>query len=178
MARKNTKALIKAAKLAERSVLLCLQPDLTAALQNLQRELAEAERREQSAGSLGGGELHDIAQRIEDTRLRMREHSLEVTVRALPRRQWTALLAEHPPREDNERDRTLGLNEETFFDALVRRSTIAPDLDEDDWSQLDEVLSEAQWQLLVNAAWAVNARDVDVPFSLRASQILASSATG
>ena len=87
-------------------------------------------------------------------------------------------MAEHPPREDNQTDRALGLNQDTFFDAAIRACAVEPALDKADWDALDEVLSDAQWNTLANAAWAVNARDVDVPFSQRASRILARSAPG
>ncbi|HEX6873684.1 MAG TPA: hypothetical protein VF163_21505 [Micromonosporaceae bacterium] len=173
----DVKGILAAAKLAERSVPLCLQPDLVAELQRLERDLADAERVEKASGSLGGGETHVLAERIQALREQMAEHTVELVVRALPRLQWRDLLAAHPPREGNDADKALGVNEDTFFDALVRLCTVSPQLDGDDWGRLEQVLSDGQWSALTNAAWAVNARDVDVPFSPRASRILASSAT-
>ncbi len=174
----DTKAILAAAKPRERSVELCLRGDLMAQMQDLQRQLIQAQAQEQATGggSLDGGEAHAIAEQIRELEDEMRAHSIDVKFRALPRRKWRALIAEHPPREDDETDRALGLNGDTFFDAAIRACAVDPVFDQADWDALDAVLSDAEWNTLSNAAWAVNARDVNVPFSQRASRILASSA--
>lgn len=169
------KAALAAAALTERTVPLCLRTDLLAQLQELQRDLAEAERREGPGASLGGGDTVELARQIEAVRAQMAEHTIVVRFRALPRRKWATFLAGHPPRDGDEADRAVGYNRDTFYDALVRRCLAGPDFDEDDWARLEEILNDAQWQSLVNAAWAVNARDVSVPFSPAASRILRNS---
>ncbi len=174
----DVKALLASARLAERSVELCLRGDLVAKMQDLHRQLIDAEKLEEAAGSLDGGQARVLAEQLDAVREEMRAHTVEMTFRALPRRKWTALVAEHPPREDNDVDRVGGLNHDSFFDAAVRACLAEPTFDEADWAALDDVLSDAQWNTLANAAWAVNARDVDVPFSQRASRILQSSETG
>lgn len=175
----DVKALIASARLPERSVAICFAPDLTAAMQDLERQLEEADARQKASGSLAGGERVELAQQMEDVRERMKSNTVDFRLRALPRRRWTALVAAHPPREGNERDTMLGLNEETFFEAMVRECVVTPTLDDEDWTTLlDDALSDAQWGVLVNAAWAVNARDVDVPFSRAASRILQTSGPG
>lgn len=174
--RTDHKTILAGAKPRERSVELCLRGDLFAQMQELQRRLVVAQEHEKAVGSLDGGEAHQLAEQIETLREQMHAHTIDVKLRALPRRKWRALIAEHAPREDNEADRLVGFNEDTFFDAAIRACAIEPNLDDADWDSLDGLLSDAQWNSLANAAWAVNARDVDVPFSRRASQILASSA--
>lgn len=171
----DVKSILASAKLAERSVELCLRGDLVAQMQELQRQLIEAEQQEKATGSLDGGQARVLAEQVEALHEEMLDHSIDVRFRALPRRKWTALVAAHPPREDNDVDRAMGLNQETFFDAAIRACAAEPTFDEADWESLDGVLSDAQWNTLANAAWAVNARDVDVPFSQRASRILATS---
>lgn len=171
----NPKAVLAKARLPERSVSLCVRGDLVAQLQDLQRQLVDAERDQETAGSLDGGQAVVLAGQIEALRDEMAEHMLDLTVRALPRRKWDALVAQHPAQEGNDAHRTLGMNPDTFFDALLRISVL-PALDDDDWAQLEETLSTGQWQELNNTAWLVNQRDVSVPFSQRASRILASSA--
>ena len=170
----DIKALLAAAKLPERSVELCLRADLVATMQDLGRQLVEAHRDGES-DALDGGPARPIAEQIEAVRHDMLQHTIALTLRALPRRAWTALVAEHPPREGNDGDKALGMNQEAFFADMLRASVAAPALDDDDWARLDEVLSDGQWQALTNAAWAVNARDVDVPFSRAALRILRSS---
>lgn len=174
--RQDAKAVLAAAKLPERSVDLCLRGDLVAELQELQRELTDADREEKVSGSLEGGRSVEISERIRDLREEMLEHTIVLRLRALPRKAKQKLIAEHPPREDNETDRLVGFNEETTSAALLRACTFEPDLDEDDWARFEEVLAEGQWVALNNAVWSVNTQDVDIPFSRRASQILASSA--
>ena len=88
---------------------------------------------------------------------------LTVTIQALPRRKWAAMVAKHPPRTDEslpeetrENDRQLGINDDALGEDLVPACIIEtsdPDLKVDDL--LDEV-SSAQWDLLYGAAFAVN----------------------
>lgn len=175
--RKDAKSVIGAGRLPERSIDLCLRGDLVSQLQELERELAVAAEEEKVNGSLDSAATRPIAEKMQALRVEMQEHTLTLKLHALPRRKWTALMAAHPPREDDKVDAVTGLNRDTFYDAMVRACVVEPVLDEDDWSGLDEKLSDGQWQALTNAAWAVNARDFDVPFLRRASQILANSET-
>jgi hypothetical protein len=105
----------------------------------------------------------------------MLEHTVTFRLRALPRRKFTALQAEYPPRADNAGDVLAGTNVEAMTEALVRRCLVEPELDDEDWQILDDTMSDGQWGLLTNAAWAINARDVTVPFSQTASRIMQAS---
>jgi hypothetical protein len=173
----TVKELIAGAKLPERSVSVCLHADLTAQMGGLERQLAVAEgERAAGAGSLASGSRSRvISEQINALREVMLEHTLEFRVRALPRHRFTALRKEHPPREGNAFDAAAETNLETLTEALVRACVVEPELDDADWAALDENFSDAQWQLLANAAWAVCARDVAVPFSRSASRILQTS---
>lgn len=175
--RKDHKALIAAGSLPERSVEVCLRPDLFAEMQEVERDLQQAENeRQASGGSLASGSAsRELAERMEAVRQEMLEHSLTFRLRALPRRKFTALQVEFPPREGNMTDLVKGMDVEAAADSLVRRCLIEPELDEEDWANLDDKVSDGQWQLLVNAAWAINDRDVEVPFSRTASRILQTS---
>jgi hypothetical protein len=165
-------ALISEAKLAERSVALCLRGDLTAQLQELERQLQEAEATRQASGALSGGaRSRELAEQIEALRAQMLEHTLTLTLRAVPRRRWTALIAEHPPRANDELDQQLRVNVDTFFAVAVRECTVDPAMTTAQWDKLDEKLSDAQWHTLTAACWAINARDVEVPFSRLASRL-------
>ena len=176
---KDVKALIRQAKLPERTVQVCLRADLVAEMEQAERELAEAQR--EISGSLAAGSrVREIAERIEALRRDMLDHTVEFRLRAMPRPVWTAFLAEHPPRktesgEVDERDKWIGVNTDTFFPALVRRSVVEPELDDDDWDALDQSLTSRQFDDLSDAAWSLNRREVDIPFSRAASRILQSS---
>jgi hypothetical protein len=174
--KRDVKAALDAARLPERSVELCLRGDLVAELQELQREMVDAEREEQVAGSLDGGRARELAEQVLQLREQMLDDTIVVRLRALPRKKKRDLMAAHPPREDNETDRVVGFNEDTLTAAMLRACAVDPVLDEADWVRFEEVLSDGQWIALNSAVWSVNTQDVDIPFSRRASQILASSA--
>jgi hypothetical protein len=176
--KKDHKALIKASALPERSVAICMNPELFAQMQELERDLRAAEAGREAAGASlsSGGPARELAEQFEAVRLEMLEHTLTFRLRALPRRKFTALQAEFPPREGNTADAVAGTNIEALSEAMVRRCLFEPELDDEDWQILDDTMSDGQWQLLANAAWAINARDVDVPFSRVASRILQASA--
>lgn len=176
--KRDIKALIASAALPERSVEVCLRPDLFAQLQDLERQLVDAEQERKSVGaSLASGSVsRTLAAEMEAVRQQMLAESTTFLLRALPRKQMRALRAEHPARPDNAMDALRGCNIEDVAEALVRRCVVAPELDEADWTALDDLLSDGQWQLLAQAAWAINDADVEVPFLRAASRILQTSA--
>lgn len=77
------------------------------------------------------------------------ESAVHAVVRALRRSEWKALVADHPPREGNKSDAAVGVNEDTFRDALVAASV---DLDADDL----DMLSDIDHERLYYAAFALN----------------------
>lgn len=194
---KSIKEMLKAAKLPETTVPLCLRGDLQADFEQAERDLAEAQRR--PADSLAGTGTRAIAERIEDLREQMQEHTVDFRFRALSRHAWKALRDKHPPRrkEDgspDERDMAVGANLDAFFDELIRVSLVEPELDADDWRTLlgdsdeererreaagepveDGTLTDRQWNQLGDAAWTLNRSEVSVPFSRAASKIMNSA---
>lgn len=182
---KNFKTMLAEAKLPERTVPICLRGDLVADFEEAERLLVEANNNRGDSLD-GGSELGSLAERVESLREQMREHFYTFRLRALPRRDWRALVAEHPPRrmdtadgdpEVHEDDRYIGVNAETFFDAIVRACLVDPELDEQEYTHLLAVLSDKQYESLTAAAWGVNRSDVDIPFSRVASLINQRSAS-
>jgi hypothetical protein len=168
------------AKPAETSVQVCLRGDLLADFTRLEEQLAELDRPgNETAASLAGDGRARLAEEIEAVRQQMLAASREFKLRALPRRRWTALVAEHAPREGNEVDAARGVNISTFLAAIIRECTYDPALTAAQWDRLlDDVFNDAQFDELANAAWTVNRRTVDVPFSRAASRIRSNSVTG
>ncbi len=178
---------IKSARLPERTVPVCLDGALVAEIQAADRELKRLTEQPTADSLEGGGELRAVAERVEQLRQQMTESTVEFRLRAMPRRQWKAFIAQHAPRKDEEsgeihpRDRNIGVNTATIYPALVRASVISPELDDEDWLALlgdedtDGALTDRQFDELANAAWLLNRDTVDVPFSLAASRILRSS---
>lgn len=174
---KSTKEKLAAAKLPEKPVPICLRGDLQVQFEELEGQLKEAEKAK--GDSLAGSGTRAIAEQIEAVREEMLEHTIEFRLRAMPRPQWKVFVAEHPPRKGEDggivdEDRFVGVNTSTFYDALVRMAVVDPELDDEDWATLDAALTDRQFDQLADAAWGLNRRDVDVPFSRAASKILGS----
>lgn len=186
----SIKEMIKSAKLPERSATICLDRSLNREMEVLERQLADLARRPSTA-SFEGDPATAIAHQIVALQDRMAKHTVEFWFRALPRTKYTTLVKAHPPRKDDEIDEGNGFNVDTFFAALARVCCYEPQLDVEDWDNLfgrdpdpavagdegvDPILSSAQYDTIVNTAWAANRRDVDVPFSQAASRHLRTSA--
>jgi hypothetical protein len=165
--------LLNDAALPEKTVEVCLRGDLLAEVEDLERELRDARISVQTMADQG--RARKIAEQIEKAREAMREASVVFRLRGLTRKAWAGLVGAHPPRKDNDTDRALGYNMDTFFPALIRACVTEPELNDETWERLDPALSSAQFDELVDAALAVSRRRVDVPFSYAASVTLQSS---
>jgi hypothetical protein len=175
---RSFKELVAEARLPEATVPICLRGDLVADHELAERELGLAQK--QATESLAGNGAAAIAERIEGLEAQMREHTYPFRFRALPRREWRALVAAHEPRrnDDNEivdADRA-GVNAETFYDAMIRACLVDPELTDEEWAALNEALTDRQYCDISDAAWMLNRREVDIPFSLAASRMKRDSA--
>lgn len=172
-------ALLAQARRPEKTVSLCLRGDLQAEFERLDVEHAKAVS--SATDSLAGNGALAIAQEMEALRDQMAESTLTVTLRALPRAEYSALVLAHPERRDEAGDpfpvdRDNGFNVETFYPALIRACVVDPELTETQWSTLlDETLSDRQFDELAYAAVGVNRGPVSVPFSPAASRTLRTS---
>lgn len=185
----NWRDKVKAARLPETTVQLVLRGDLAAEHEKLSRELTEV--RERKTGSLAGSGAGPIEEALQALEEAMRDSILEVRLRALPREKrsgdsrpsWRELKELHPPRKDDAgatliEDRIAGgVNVDAIAEPLARVSVIEPDdITDADWSELMAKLTDHQFDELVNAAWGLNQRSVDIPFSSAGSQTSRTSA--
>jgi hypothetical protein len=169
------------AQRAQRSVKVCLRNDLVADWEAADRELTrvQAERLATDSKEAGAGTA-ELADKVRALEALMNEQADEWLLRAMPRHQFRALMAAHPPRKGEDGEPVEGdrvFNRATFFPALIRASVVSPELDDEDWAWLlgddeaeDGVLTDRQFSDLEDAAWFLNRGEVDVPFSLAASQ--------
>ena len=93
------------------------------------------------------------------------ESAVTITLRALGRKEWRALVADNPPREGNKDDEQVGVNEDSFKDPLIVASIVEPKLSEDDL----DMLSEADNDRLYLTCWSLNRLPGDSPKVLRVS---------
>jgi hypothetical protein len=166
--------IIREAKRPERSVELCLRGDLVGEFEALDRQLREGlQSRDDSFGGSGNG--RKVADRMEELRAEMRGSSVIFHLRAIGSARSTDLIAGHPPRPDEDRDKTLGYNPVAYYPALVREccdrlergdeTVPAAEMSDADWDYLFDALSQQQYDALVNAAWALDHDSIEVPTS-------------
>jgi hypothetical protein len=167
-------ALLAAAKLPETTVRVCLRGDLIAEWEELDRQLTELRNR--ATATLAGDPAEAVlAGRIRDLEAEMEGSTISVRLRAMERRPFRRLAEEHPARKDHQGDQALGYNQDTYFDALIAACLVEPDLDADRLAVFLDKLTDRQFSSLADAAWALNRRDISVPFSHTASRITQTS---
>lgn len=152
-------------RLATKSVPLCLAGDLQAEFEEVQRQqqiLKEAQRR---GGTLAGSsaELRDLDDKIDLVRAEMQESTQVFTLRAMPAKRYSDLLASHGPRKDHEADQRLGYNGDTFTVGLIQACLIDPALTIPEVEELCDIVTQGQWDKLFIDALYLNARPVDIP---------------
>lgn len=179
---KNFDEMRKRGRLPERSVDICMRGDLVAAHEQLEEELEAVQRGPDANTGIEGGEAMDIAGKLRAVEDLMREETYRFRLRALPKREYRALKAKHPPRKGDDgdvvdQDLLFDVNMETWQEPLVRACLVDPVLDDTAWAETVEVLSDRQYEQLVLAAVKANRTGVDIPFSRAASNLLRTSAT-
>lgn len=172
-------ALIRAAKLPEREFRVCVEPDLVAEYERLTKVRDDAKAA--GADSMAGADTGEVDKQIADVQKQMTAATVVLRLRALGRRRWRELRDEHPPQKDADGNvlpsDILGVNFESFFNALLRESIIEPALDAETLDLLlDERLTDRQWMDLTDVAWNLNEARISVPFSPAASPTRKSSA--
>lgn len=172
----NFDDILASAKLPEDAVEICLRGDLQRRHEDLERDLQAAREADDRASSLAeGGQARKVAEEIQRVEAEMREHTHPFAFRALPSREYRELVQEHPPREGDQYDALYGANMLTFPSVLISRCCIDPPMTVEQVEQLCDVLTDGQQTELFLCAARVNRDQVDVPKSVAASAILASS---
>lgn len=167
---KSAKDIIKSARLPERTVSVCVRGDLVADIDALEADLKQALENRASNGRLAAGEKkrsEEIAAQIHAKQDEMAEHTLSLRVRALKPAVWREMVAKYPPAKDS----GLVVDVVALMGEAIPASTVAPDLDADDWETLNESLPNGEMAKLIDAVWELNTQGVDVPKSLLASAI-------
>lgn len=92
-----------------------------------------------------------------------------VRVQALGRRQWRSLVADHPARDDDQEDQAMGINGDTFPDALLAASVAEPDFPTPaDREAFLDSLSDADFTRLWRTAYVLNRVPAEDPKDLLA----------
>lgn len=190
---------LAAARLPERTVEICLRGDLQADFEVAEKALVEALAAAKTSNSKEGPGVAQYVEAVKAIQEQMADSIETFRIRALKSQHYRALVDAYPPRERedgtfDESDLQLGFNRITFFAALVRASTVSPDMGVDvdayfaeaiaaraagadiplipegDWPKLVEELTDKQWSDLVDAAFYSTKAEVGVPKSLAVLQ--------
>ena len=177
-------SLIRGAKLPIRTVMVCLRPDLVEPYEALTDQIAAAKQVAARSHSMTAPpDLTELTNQLRDVEQEMQAATVPFALRALARPAFRALFAAHPPRKDDEGNPVTadwnGVNTTTFYDALIRACTVAPELDEDTWRiLLEEKLTDRQYEDLAQAAFDISRDKIDYPFLSGASRKTKDSASG
>jgi hypothetical protein len=153
------------------------QGDYLDRIRHLERQYEAAVRAEEDSPPLRNGEVPESQALFDEHKALVaeaEESKIVVKVGALGRKGWRALIAEHPPRKDNEGDAGMGVNEDTFKDALVPLSVLSPDLTEDDYDQI----SDGDFERIFYVAFALNRSPAASPKVLASPASLANRTSG
>ncbi len=165
------------ATLAEKDHPICLNGKLRAEYETVTGRIAAHERERAIAEAKGDTRLSASRpaavaadeKRAEELRREMAKYTEVFRLRALDKQGWNALWAKHPPRTglDGKRDARdgVGINAETFYPELIRKSVISPVLDDARWAKLDAAMTDAQFDKIATACWLLNRAEEDIPLS-------------
>lgn len=162
------RALVQNATRPEKVVPLVLKADIARQIEDLELELIEI--RKDSDTLAGNPAAAGVAARIEALIEEAKDSTVNVTIRGLPRKEWSDLKTKYPPA-----DPTIYLYDVKIFEDAVPACWTGPDISDDTRDKLLEQLTDGQWEKLCQAVQVVNG-DVSVPFSALATRIRQASA--
>lgn len=167
-------AILLSARLSEDTVPVCTRGDLVDEFRLLDRELAQARVQAAADPRIAGSGTADLQTRMDDLKAQIEAATVRFKLRALPPKKWRDLVDQHPPRQMpdgsiHQDDKGPQVNNETFFPALIRLSTVEPVLRDETWAALlnpeQALLNVQQFLRLGRACWNLNKEEPDVPFS-------------
>lgn len=156
--------LVQGATRPEKDVPLVLKAGLAREIEDLELQLIEI-RKEALQELAGNPEAVAIGLKIDALIEESRESTVTVTIRGLPRKDWSDLKVKHPPK-----DPTLYLYDTKLFDDAVPACWVSPEIDGETRDKLLEQVTDGQWERLCKAVQEVNG-DVSVPFSALATRV-------
>lgn len=160
------RALVKSQARPEKVVTLVLRADLQQQIEELEKKLIEI-RAADSEGTLAGNtDAAPVADEINALIEEAKDSTIDVLLRALPRKQWSDLVTKNPPK-----------SEEYLYDAAglmndaIPACWVSPELDAETRDALLDGLTQGQWDRLSEATQMLNRGDVNVPFSALATRV-------
>jgi hypothetical protein len=155
-----------------KDVVLCLDAALGAERDAALAELAEARSRD--SGRLASNTTAPLVQKVNEIEDRLRDSLITIRVVGLPFAEYNKIMRAHPPRKGKQE----AYNVETFFPDVVYKSgslvegdevTKLTDSDRKEWDALVDLLTDKEFDVLVDAVLATNRTLQEVGFLGRGS---------
>jgi hypothetical protein len=173
-------AILARATRPRRAVKVCLAGHIVAEMERLDSELVAIDRPAERLNT--GGAVRALEKQLDELRTQAEADTIEIVLEAVSRTRWHELVAAHPPRKEpdgtvNPADKMAGINEATFYDAIIRACWVTPEVDEATQTALLDQLTDRQYDQVGSAAWAVNRHEVSIPLSRAGSRTPSSAST-
>lgn len=162
-------------QLREGAARICMRPDLIDEWTDANETLTEAQQADASNKRLGSGAsaaTRKLAKRVRELEEEIAKTEVRFVFRAIPKARYSVIVEEHPPREKNYFDLSVGYNREAVDNELVRVCLIDPEFDEESWQNFLDVCNPSEWDELVRVVRDVNGVQTTAPKSVAASLIL------
>lgn len=162
---------------ATANVELVTNLDLLADHEAATNELERAQKTESPDRLNSSASVRAAAKRVEHIENEMESSIIVFKLRALARKRWVELVDAHPAREDDDMDQRFGFNADELFNEALPESIVAVttksgdtvDWSPEDWEEISEEISDAQYAEFVGAVFRLNQRESEIPFSRTAS---------
>lgn len=166
-------------KRPEATLAFCPDLDARADWEAATARLEEARRA--ASDRLADSAIAEAAREVRAAEDVMNNSVLLFRLRAVSRKEWQEKIAANPPREGNDGDQAMGINQTTFFDDLlssvgtivsVTEKATGDVVDFDpasDWMPLADEMTDGQYQEFVQKVFELNRGVVASPFSRSAS---------
>lgn len=149
---------------------ICLAGDLRVEHARLTAELDQLQLASVGRKMTGGGEARQVAERIQQLEVDMTKAMQEFQFKGISEVDLEELRERFPPREGKRET----WNVTAAGPALVAACGVEPSMTEAQATMLRKSLAQGDWDTLVEAAWtATSSRDQSIPFSARASVLMA-----
>jgi hypothetical protein len=166
----DAEAILAQATLPTRVVGLCLRGELVSEHADNERQLVDLA--DWAATSIADADpRRELADRQAELEAEMKAAEVPFRIQAIAAKAWSDLLAQHPGKPGTDEQ----VNLDTFPVAAVAACLISPRMTDKQVETLFERITAGQRDVLFNAVWMLNAREVTVPFSVTASAIRANS---
>lgn len=169
--------LLARAKPRETTVAICLAGDLNGRHEDLLRQLSETDDKPTDDATISAvPPSRKIAEEIKDVERQMSEQVHVFRFRALPQTRFRELQRAHPPRDDAPTPERL-FNTDTFPPVLIAACCTDPVFrGVVEVEQLFDKLGQGAYDRCVATAWEANTGGSEVPKSVLASAMMASTA--